>query len=149
MRRKKSKQAPEKVNHAVKVGEALQLRRSGASYEEIGRAMGSSASTAYRRVKFGLEKLAKLNLKEAEHTRDMELARLDFYLRSLDQRIRAGDTRAINSAVRIAERRARLQGLDAGPAGIAVTFEDAEIVIDRLLAQFEASEAPGADPSES
>lgn len=149
MRRKKSKQAPEKVIHAEKVGEALQLRRSGASYEEIGRAMKSSASTAYRRVRSGLEKLKKLNLEEAEHTRDMELARLDFYLRSLDKRIRAGDTRAINSAVRIAERRARMLNLDEALAGIAVRFEDAEVVIDRLLAQFEAPEAPGSDPSES
>jgi hypothetical protein len=45
----------------------------------------------------------------------LELERLDSYLVGLEPRIAKGDHQAVNSAVRISERRSRLLGLDVVP----------------------------------
>ena len=47
----------------------------------------------------------------------MELARLDAMLSALDDKIEAGDTKAIGTALRIMDRRAKYLGLD-GPIKI-------------------------------
>ena len=49
---------------------------------------------------------------EAQKLRAVENARLDWYLECLENRIRAGDDKAINVAIRISERRARMNGID-------------------------------------
>lgn len=49
---------------------------------------------------------------EAKAARTLENARLDWYLECLEHRIRAGDDKAINTAIRISERRARMNGFD-------------------------------------
>jgi len=49
---------------------------------------------------------------EAIKMRAVESARLDWYLQCLENRIRAGDDKAINTAIRISERRARMFGID-------------------------------------
>jgi hypothetical protein len=49
----------------------------------------------------------------AEELRTLECARLDHYLRKLRSHINRGSFRAIESALKVATRRARLLGLDA------------------------------------
>jgi hypothetical protein len=49
---------------------------------------------------------------EAVKMRALENARLDWYLSALENRIAAGDDKAINTAIRISERRARMFGID-------------------------------------
>lgn len=49
---------------------------------------------------------------EAARLRHLEGARMDWYLECLAPQIRAGNDKAINTAVRISERRARMYGLD-------------------------------------
>jgi len=96
-------------------GERSHLRLAGNTYSEIATTAGySSASSAHRAVKAELDALPREN---AEAVRTMELARLDAMLSALDDKIEAGDTKAIGTALRIMDRRAKYLGLD-GPIKI-------------------------------
>jgi hypothetical protein len=95
---------------------ALGLRRQGCTYEAIGRRLGVNEATAYRDVARALADLKGLETAEAEGLRRLELERLDWLLRKLRPRLDQGDPQAVNSAIRLSERRARLLGLDLQPA---------------------------------
>lgn len=118
------KQTPQETRSAEakradEARQALAMRKSGASYEEISRSLTKklgysiSTPTAWRRVQSALKAIVKLSAKDAEKVKVLELARYDFYLRNLDPGIRMGDPRAINTALGISKRRAELLGLDA------------------------------------
>ena len=94
---------------------ALELRKAAVPYQQIADELGyRSASGAFNAVKAAL----KATLREpAEELRELELARLDAMLLPLWRRIQRGDEKAIDRALRIMERRARLLGLDAPTRG--------------------------------
>ena len=111
--------------------QALELRKAGASYEAIAERLGyADRSGAYRAVKAALT----LTLREpAEELRSLEAERLDGMLLPLWRRVQAGDEKAIDRALHIMERRARLLGLDAptrlqgelaGPVRVIVEYLD-------------------------
>jgi hypothetical protein len=72
-----------------------------------------SYATASRDVKAEFERLLEKGSEIAEHARAMELARLDVMLHAVWEKIEGGDVRAIDTALRVSERRAKLLGLDA------------------------------------
>jgi hypothetical protein len=90
---------------------ALDMRRAGATYDQIARALGyASASGARKAIALGL----KATLREpAAELRELMLDRLDTGLRAIWPRIITGDDAAIASMIRIEKRRAELLGLDA------------------------------------
>jgi hypothetical protein len=94
---------------------ALELRKAAVPYQQIADELGyRSASGAFNAVKAAL----KATLREpAEELRELELARLDAMLLPLWRRVQRGDEKAIDRALRIMERRARLLGLDAPTRG--------------------------------
>jgi hypothetical protein len=123
-RGKKEAAAERRVN-------AFDLRKAGASYRAIGRALGVSEAQAHRDVHLTLDELASRERESALQVREIELERLDEMLRALWPAVRRGDTSSISTALRVAERRARLLGLDApvkqeltGANGGPVSFVD-------------------------
>ena len=90
--------------------QALELRKAGVTYEVIAGQLGyANASGARKAVVSAL----KATLREpAAELRELELARLDAMLLPLWRPVQAGDEKAIDRALRIMERRARLLGLD-------------------------------------
>jgi len=92
---------------------SFDLRKAGASYRAIGRALGISECQAHRDVHVTLDALANEERESAQHIRELELERLDSMLRALWPAVTRGDTSSISTALRVAERRARLLGLDA------------------------------------
>lgn len=109
---------------------ALELRRQGKSYAEIARELGySSGSGAHNAVKKALRKTLK---EPADELRKLENARLDAMLVGLWPGIEKGDPKAVTAAVKISDRRAKLNGLDA-PAEVDVTSKGSQIavVLDR------------------
>lgn len=92
--------------------QVLELRRAGATYDECARAVGyatpQGAYLAYQRA-------LKRTLVEAgtEEARQTELDRLDRLQRAVWPKAMNGDLQAINSVLRIFDRRARYLGLDA------------------------------------
>ena len=93
--------------------QAYALRVQGKTFLQIGQALGVSESQAHRDVIDRLRQLATLEQAAAEELRALEVDRLDRLLDKLHDGIEAGDQRSIDSALKIATRRAALLGLDA------------------------------------
>lgn len=118
---------------------ALELRGSGKKYREIASEMGVSLTTAHELVQEGLAELVDKVAETAEQVRTIELDRLDTLHGVLmtklklqrremvttdGQKVMVPDPneRTIESLLKVAERRARLMGIDApteisGPSG--------------------------------
>lgn len=96
-------------DRAEKIAEACRLRRAKVDYATIGRKLGVHKSTVHRWVKAAI---AEVPREDAADLLAIEMERLD----EMDLAIRAqalkGDLRAIDQALKIHDRRARLMHLD-------------------------------------
>ncbi|TXH44774.1 MAG: helix-turn-helix domain-containing protein [Desulfurellales bacterium] len=101
------------IDAAARRLRAIELRRAGLSYRAIAEQLGCDPSAAYRHVAAELEALRGACAEEAKELRELELDRLDLYLRAIMPKVLAGDTKAVNVALGIGKRRAELTGLDA------------------------------------
>ncbi|QIN94330.1 helix-turn-helix DNA-binding domain protein [Arthrobacter phage Abba] len=106
---------PANIEAAEKVAKALQLRSYGMTYQEIadskwkgGKLFNGDRSNARRAVVSGMKQIVQ---EPAEEVLQMELMRLDNYLRVLGARIARGDDRAVSTALKVGEQRAKLLGL--------------------------------------
>lgn len=89
---------------------ALALRREGASCEQIAKQMGlANRGVVNRLIKKAIEDIPKEN---AEEVLAMELERLDNAFLVIRAKVKAGDLKAIDTMLKIMERRARYLGLD-------------------------------------
>lgn len=125
-RHRKTRTQPRLVLAAQRREKALQLRAQGYRYREIAEAVGyNDTSAAWNAVKQALDELRERTCDQADRYRILEDQRLDMLAAPLWQRLtrtvtdqRTGDEttepnyRAIDRLIRIAERRARLWGLD-------------------------------------
>ncbi len=106
--------APRKKQPSAKTVEkwaqALNLRKGGASYDDIARQLGySDGASAYNAVQSALG----LAIAEpAEEVRKLELERLDRLQVAQWRAAMNGDVRAAQTVLKIMERRARLTGID-------------------------------------
>jgi hypothetical protein len=106
----------------AKQDQAFHMRRAGASFSEIAEAMGfSDRGGAWRAVDAAQRRFLE---GPANQVRDLELARLDAWLWGIEPQIAKGSLKAIDTALMIAARRARLLGLDR-PTRRAGTTPDA------------------------
>ena len=112
--------------------QALELRKAGVTYEVIAGQLGyANASGARKAVLSAL----KATLREpAAELRELELARLDAMLLPLWRPVQAGDEKAVDRALRIMERRARLLGLDRKTAEGEVP-DTVKVVVEYLDAE--------------
>lgn len=116
--------------------QALELRKQGKSYRAIGAALGVDHKTALTDVRTALQRLLEQERESVDELRTIELERLDALLDALwvnatNERFR-GQTRAVEMALKVMERRAKLLGLDAptrqdikqdGAQRIVVTYD--------------------------
>lgn len=124
---------------------AAQMRRNGATYQQIadsaryadGRrcyAEGTSKAQVYMDIKRGLAEATQTMHLEMAELRELEAQRLDDYLLRLAPGIRQGDTKSINTAIRITEVRARLFGLNEPERHEVITLD----AIDAAARELEA-----------
>lgn len=110
--------------------QALSLRAHGHNFRSIAKVLGVSPATAHSLVKdaFAAEREciseAKADLVE------MEVLRCDTYLQAIAKKVQAGDVRAVDTALKVAERRSKLLGLDAATK---FDLEDAPAVAQVLI----------------
>lgn len=111
--------------------EALQYRLTGASYQEIADQMGSDRKAVSRWVR---EELANIPKLEADELRQQEVERLDLLTKAVWQHAMAGDPTAIDKALKIIDRRAKLLGLDA-PQQVEMSTGDVDLdsTVTKLL----------------
>ena len=108
-----AKSSVRRIRTTEKTLRALELRKRGLNYTQIGKKLGCNRSTACRYVLSELENLADKCREEAVHVRDLELQRLDaLYLKAWEA-VEEGDLPSIDRCLRVQERRAKLLGLDA------------------------------------
>ncbi len=109
-----AKSSVRRIRTTEKTLKALELRKRGLNYTQIGEKLGCNRSTACRYVLSELENLADKCREEAVHVRDLELQRLDeLYLIAYRAISDGNDLAGIDRCLRIMERRAKLLGIDA------------------------------------
>lgn len=125
-RHRKTRTQPRLVVAAQRREKALRLRAQGYRYREIAEAVGyNDTSAAWNAVKQALDELRDRTADQADRYRILEDQRLDMLAAPLWRRLtrtvtdpQTGDEaiepnyRAVDRLIRIAERRARLWGLD-------------------------------------
>ncbi len=90
---------------------ALELRKEGLTYEEISEQLGySTPSASYKAV---MRRLREADRPAVSMLRELEVQRLDAMLYAVWDDVLQGDANAVNTAIKISERRSRLLGLDA------------------------------------
>lgn len=113
MSRVESKTSARRVRGRARQLAALDLRTRGLTFEAIGSQLGISTQAAHATVSRALARSLVESNAAAGNLRVLELRRLDAMLAALWPLVEAGDVGAINAALRVGERRAKLLGLDA------------------------------------
>ena len=103
--------------------EALYLRNTGASFGSIGKALGVSKSAAFKAVNTALQALREEITEQAKLLQSQEAERLDQLQLGIWQDAIGGNLAAIQTVLKIMERRAKLLGLDQ-PIKVAQTHPD-------------------------
>ena len=115
-----SKASRKKLVAAERRIQALDLRKAGATYQQIGRQLGYSEQRAHQIVTSELQRLNTERSEAATEVRRLELERLDAMLLGAWPRGKSGDPKMGQFCLAIMDRRARLLGLDA-PTKVAPT----------------------------
>lgn len=125
------KQTQRDYDRAERKRNALELRLAGASYRDIAQALEVSPATALQDCK---EALADIPAQQADEMRTVELSRLDRLQRAVWPRAVKGDLQAVDRAIKIIDRRAKLFGLDA-PQQVQITANDIDLdaAVDKML----------------
>lgn len=134
---------------AERRGKAIALRLAGMDYETIASRLGySDRAAACKDIQRALEANIAQQAQSADTLHEVELMRLDRLQAAAWQAAAGGDLKAIETVLKIVDRRCRLLGLDA-PIKADITVSDAiTSEIERLAAQLGvADETP--TPSET
>lgn len=90
---------------------ALSLAKAGVPYEKIAAEIGvNSASSAWKCVQRALNRSIQ---PDADEFRKLQMERLNAYRMGIWPRVQKGEPRAIEVAIKIEEREAKLLGIDA------------------------------------
>ena len=112
---------------------ALELRESGMSYVKIAKQIQRSSRTAYKYVQSALDLVIK---EPAEKVLKLEIKRLDRLLEAVWLKAEMGDPDSVRTAIKIMERRAKYQGLDAPEKHVVANFNrnvDDERFIETII----------------
>jgi hypothetical protein len=142
---------PPKPEVLAKEAEVVKLRRGGLTWDliakQVGYKHGSSAQDAYVRAS------QRIVRDDIEAIRKMEEDRLDMAQASIWSKVMQGEISAINTFLRIQERRAKLLGLDQPlKQQIEVTNYDGDTIdaeVRRLVELLDSSSQSEMDSSPS
>lgn len=107
----KQKASAQKLKTHDMTHQALELRKAGLTYEKIADALGIAKSYAHEIIMKGLESIKEDIKTDATTLVALEVERLDALLRSLWAN--KDNPRHADTILKIMERKAKLQGLDA------------------------------------
>ena len=121
----------------INATEALRLRSKGFTYQKVADTLGISKTAAYHRVQNALAAIPK---EAVEEYRKLETERLDTMLERVMEKVTYDDGKsgflfAVDRALAIMDRRAKLLGLDSPVKTVNVTVDAADLEIIRLSEQ--------------
>lgn len=137
-----SRTSARKLTAAERRAQAVALRVSGATYQQIAAKLGVTDSAAHKLVAEALATARRVTAATADELRDLETLKLDAMELSIATQVNAGHLGAIDRKLKIMERRARLWGLDAPTKASNLNWNMADFSDDEL-----AQIAEGADPA--
>lgn len=115
--RVRGKGTAKKADTAERRRKALELRKAGATYEQIAEQLDyDNRGSAWKAVDAALK---EITAEPAAEVRQLELERLDALLLSLWKQARGGNLGAVDRVLRLMERRSKYLGLDS-PARMEV-----------------------------
>lgn len=129
-----SKGAPRVLNGSERRIKALELRRRGRSYREIGEALGCSESRAWTIIMEEMKRIMAERKEEAAVIVRMENERLDTLLDAVWDKATKGDVKCVEAVLKIMSRRATMMGYDA-PTKQETSFSFPSLTNDELAAQ--------------
>lgn len=111
-RPKRQKASPRAIKAADHSEQSLRLRREGKTFSAIGTTLGLTTEGARKAVYRALHAIVESTEESAKDLRELESQRLDEMIRALWPKVKKGEIGAIDIAVKIIARRAKLFGLD-------------------------------------
>jgi hypothetical protein len=147
-----------KVQKMEQEQKAFELRMAGATYEQIGKALGMTSVGAFQIIRRGSIKRRTATNEVVEQIRELELERLDAMQRTVWPKALKGDLLALDRVLTLMNTRAKYLGLHAperkelsGPGGRPLQTTSANVTIDpRNLTDEQLlviCEAAGINPS--
>lgn len=129
-----------RIESAERRGRALELRKAGATFEQIANQLGYADRHSAREAV--VRALKDITRDGAEEVLDLELQRLDAMLVGLWAAARRGEPRSVETVLKVMERRSKYLGLDdyesrmahVAEEQIRITEQQAETVIALLQA---------------
>lgn len=131
---------------AERRGKAIRLKIEGHTYTEIAQLLGySNRASACSDIRRALEKHVIEEGLAVEAWRELELARLDILQKAIWPEAMEGSPRAIETALKILDRRAKLLGLDSAIKLEVLTIDALDAQIQRLEAELGRAGLAAAD----
>lgn len=133
---------------AERRGKAIALRLAGMDYDNIAQRLGyADRAAACKDIQRALEANVAQQTQSADTLREVELMRLDRLQAAAWQAAAQGNLKAIETVLKVVDRRCRLLGLDA-PIKADISVSDAlTSEIERLAAQLGVAEPTPAEES--
>ncbi|ABD94196.1 unknown [Streptomyces phage mu1/6] len=114
--------------------DAVEMRRTGMTYQQIGDALGVNRKTAWTYVQRALAERARQTAPDRDALLGEQIVVIETVLDGLLPKAAAGDARAAEIVLRAMDRHARLFGLDA-PVRIKAELTDERIARVQQLAE--------------
>ena len=139
MARQKNKGA--RIRNREQLDKALELRKAGATFQQVGDALGVTKQRAFQLVEVGIAELNEKCTASADSLRRQQEERLDAMRLALWKG--RNNPRTADTLLRIEERLAKLRGLDA-PTKTALTDPDGNEVPAQVMIVFRDAEPPSS-----
>lgn len=110
---------------------------AGLNYREIAEALDCSIGTVCNDVKEKLEELKEETIRDVEEWRTLEIARIDRIINGIWKRVVDGDLAAVDRFLKLAERKAKLLGLDQESLNLKVDLDVSKLSDDQLQSLIE------------
>lgn len=130
---KQSKNSRQRVSGAVMEEQAIRLRMTGASYSQIGKALGCTKQNAHRAVTKALKETRERVAESAVQLVQIQNQRLDALIMAMWPAAQKGDAKAVIAIDRLMRRRAALNGLDAPKQSDITIGGDLEVVAPQMM----------------
>jgi AcrR family transcriptional regulator len=112
--------------------QALTYRKAGASLRVIASKLGVSVGTVHKDLERSLKAVIAADLRDLAKARFLELERLDDLWRAVWERALKGDLFAVDTCLKISERRCKLLGLEAAQKVELLLSKEIDAVLQRL-----------------
>jgi hypothetical protein len=125
-----SKLSGARVLRAERAGRALELRKAGLTFRQIGAEMGVTEQRAHQIVTQELARLNARRAEDAEAVTRLEVERLDALLATVWPKALEGDLPAFDRVLAVLARRAKLLGIDAERPANGVTMQNINVGVE-------------------